>query len=192
MKILGVNGIQTWSWSNDSFTDKILNQLKLRYEVKDVRFPRMWAIFAYFNSPIERRAQAIIDASEDGDHVVAHSFGCLATLKAMEKGRKFGKVFFFAPACEVRIKIPKTGCEALYVIHSKTDRALMLGEKFLPEGRWFLPNHPFGRLGLDGYRGRDKRVVNVNADGMDHCQYVEPEHLWKWREFIFEKLTQTG
>lgn len=180
MRILGINGIHVWSWSKASFTDKLLDVLSDSYEVVDVRFPRMWAIFAYFNSAIDRRAQAIIDAYQPGDVIIAHSFGCLAVVHAMRKGGKFGKVFFFAAACEPDVDFPKDACTALYNIHSNTDTALKVGRH--------LPAHPFGALGLQGYVGADPRVVNVRADGMNHGSYVTGANLCRWANYVRARI----
>lgn len=180
-RILGVNGIWNWSWSKHSFTDRFLLELeKLGHETVDVHYARMWAVLAYFNSAVDRRAMAIIRAYQPGDHVVAHSFGCYATIRAMQKGARFGKVFLFAGACEPNFELPAGACDHLYNIHSSTDRALMAGD--------MLPFHLFGPLGLTGYAGNDFRVENVCADGMDHSTYSEEPHLSKWVQFIHARI----
>jgi len=180
-RILGVNGIHNWSWSKDSFTDKLLDSLSdLGHETIDVHYARMWALLAYFNSAVDRRAMAIVKVAQPGDIVIAHSFGCYATVRAMQKGASFDKVFFFAAACEPDIDIPDGAFGTLYNIHSPDDRALKLGRS--------LPGHVFGALGMTGYTGSNKRVINIEAKGYDHNDYVTPRHLCHWTNFIESRI----
>lgn len=181
MRILGVNGIHNWSWSKDSFTDRLLDALSQRNAVVDVEYPRMLAILAYFESAIVRRARKIVEANQPGDVLIAHSFGCLASIYAMEMGARFSKVFFFGAACDENILMPAEGFDVLYNIHSDTDSALALGMK--------LPAHKFGGCGRVGYLGGDKRVVNFGVTGLDHNDYVTPRHLCEWVKFIEERIT---
>lgn len=179
-RILGVNGIYNWSWSKDSFTDKILNRLKNNHFVIDVQYPRMLAALAYFNFAVDRRAQEVLKVHKPGDVVIAHSFGCLLTLRAMELGAEFSTVFFFGAAAECNVTIPPNGCERLINVHSTDDNALGLGK--------LLPGHPFGELGSYGYIGTDLRVENVPAPGYDHNDYVSNVHIRDWVEFINDRI----
>jgi hypothetical protein len=177
MKILGVNGIHNWSWSKNSFTDKLLDALSEEHEVIDIKYRRMWAFLAYFDDPIQRRADKILE--HEGDILIAHSFGCLASIYAMRKGAKFDKVFFFGAAAECDVFIPDN-FNVLYNIHSDSDRALSLGRN--------IPLHPFGCMGKDGYSGRNEKVINVPANGLDHNDYVSAKHLCKWVKFIKDRI----
>lgn len=179
-RILGVNGIHTWSWSKHSFTDILLDALDEAFEVIDVHMPRFYALTWYLDVVKRRRAKMLVAVARDGDNVVAHSAGCMVTLYAMQMGVKFNKVFFFAAAAPDNVVIPENGCKLLYNIHSGDDRALMLGG--------LLPNHDFGSLGLAGYAGNDTRVINIAAPGMDHTDYVKPKNLCKWVNFITGEL----
>lgn len=180
MRILGVNGIHNWSWSKTSFTDKLLDALH-EHETVDVKYPRMWAILGYSQFAIDRRAKKILEANLSADDIViAHSFGCLATIRAMELGARFKAVFFFAPAAECDVTLKHHYFEKLYVIHSNTDLALTAGSA--------LPLHKFGELGKYGYKGTNENVINVNADGTGHGEHVEPRYLCKWVEFIKSKI----
>jgi hypothetical protein len=179
MRILGVNGIHNWSWSDDSFTDRFLEALKYRHEVVDVRYPRMWALFAYSDRAIRRRAELILQCHKPGDVLIAHSFGCLASVYAMQLGARFSKVFFFAAAAEQDVEIPEA-FEVLYNVHSASDRALFFGAA--------LPFHRFGNLGRFGYIGNNPKVLNEDALGMDHGSYSEPRHVCQWVRYIEERL----
>lgn len=174
MRILGVHGIYNFSWSKDSFTDRMLDGLSNHgYETVDVAGRWMLAFLAYSDWAIEKRAQAILDVHRAGDALIAHSFGCLASLHAMRKGARFSKVIYFGAAVESNVRFPKRAFEALYNVHSNTDRALELGKR-LPFG------HEFGGLGYDGYTGRDKRIINVPAHGSDHNDYTKHREFCRW------------
>lgn len=179
-RILGVNGIHNWSWSKDSFTDRLLDRLATHHEVVDIQYPRMFALFAYFEAAIERRAKKIVKANRPGDILVAHSFGCLCSIYAMEMGAKFDQVFFFGAAVEDNVNLPTYGFNKLFNIHSNADLALKAGK--------LLPGHKFGGLGLEGYKGSDPRVVNVPVIDSGHNDYVKPEHINTWHGFIENAL----
>jgi hypothetical protein len=176
-RIIGVNGIHNWSWSNNSFTDKFLAILNQEHQVVDVRYPKMLAVLGYVPGAISRRAKQIAEANiSPDDIVVAHSFGCLATIVAMrEYGAKFDKVIFFAAAAEADIEIPQN-FNILYNIHSDGDFALTLGK--------LLPFHKFGALGQDGHLGTNPKVVNVFAPGYNHNDYVDPKNICNWVDVI--------
>lgn len=180
-RILGVNGIHNWSRSTNSFTDKLLKTLSRDYPVLDIEYPRMWALFAYLDKAIQRRADVIVKHAKHGDIVVAHSFGCLATIYAMRRmiaeptPRKFSKVFFFGAAAEQDVYIPDA-FEQLYNIYSRHDKALALGN--------LLPGHAFGLLGHSGYTGNNPKVTNIDAEGNSHSSYVDFENICQWAAFI--------
>jgi hypothetical protein len=182
MRILGVNGIHNWSWSKNSFTDKLLDALSHRHETVDVQYPRMWALLAYFDIAIRRRAEAIVKANKSAkDILIAHSFGCLASIYAMELGAKFDKVFFFGAAAERDMFIPNSFTR-LFNIHSKDDSTLSLGS--------LLPFHKFGTLGRDGYTGKNPKVVNIEANGHGHNDYVNSKNLCEWVRFIESEVAR--
>jgi len=182
-RVLGVNGIHNWSTSSNSFTDKLLATLAQDFEVIDIAYPRMWALFAYLQTAKERRADVIAATAKHGDILVAHSFGCLASIYAMRKmaaeptPRKFSHVFFFGAAAEQDVYIPDC-FDKLYNIHSKNDVALKWGDR--------LPWHDFGLLGHSGYTGGNRKVVNINADGNTHSSYTDYGNICQWKRFIMD------
>ena len=177
MKIIGVNGIHNWSKSNNSFTDKILARLSLEYDVVDVEYPRMLAILGWLPWSVNRRAKLVAEAITGPDDVIiAHSFGCLATLRAMQLyGARVRKVIFFAAAAEVDEPIPDN-FQVLYNIHSSADLALKLG--------YVLPLHSFGKMGHSGALTDNPNVVNVDAAGHDHDDYVHPKNICDWVDVV--------
>lgn len=180
MRILGVNGIHNWSWSDNSFTDKLLDALSDEINVVDVKYERMTAFLAYFSWFRKRVAKKIIAQAKPDDCIVAHSFGCLATIEAFNMGLQVDKVFFFGAAAEKDVEFPDDAFTWLYNIHSDADTALSLGEK--------LPFHKFGTLGRDGYTGTCYKVRNVSVKGLDHNDYVTPRWLCHWVRFIKERV----
>jgi len=118
--------------------------------------------------------------------IVAHSMGCLVTLRAMELGAHFGRVFWFSPALNGDFVIPNWGCDRLTIIHNKNDKALKIGSWL----RW----HPFGDMGLVGsiYEGLDWRIKNVESlekgKGLGHNYAFEGQALLEWTDYVEERL----
>jgi len=180
MRILGVNGIHNWSWSDSSFTDHFFDALSDECVVVDIKYERMTAFLAYFSYFRKRVAKKILKEAKETDCIVAHSFGCLATIEAINMGLKVDKIFFFGAAAEREAEFSDDGFNRLYNIHSESDTALGLGKK--------LPWHKFGTMGKDGYIGTSPKVVNVAVDGLGHNDYVTPKNLCIWTKFIKERL----
>lgn len=184
MKILGVNGIRTDGHNN---TDLMLADLaKLGWTTADVQYPLVRAVTARSRTRQLANAQHVVEAHNPGDAVVAHSYGCLLTLRAMELGARFSDVFFFAPAMDRDFTFPYHGMRHLWVMHDRTDLALSLGAML-----WW---HDFGDMGEHGYGGPpDNRVVNVDvtepsADAWKHSHYFEPANRPKWVGFVDRRL----
>jgi hypothetical protein len=183
MRILGVNGIYNRKKSNDSFTDNFLALLSQLPNVTafDVQYPKMYAFLGYFNWAIKRRAKFVAEANVSPDDIViAHSFGCLCTIYAMKHyGARFDKVIFFGAAAESDIDLPDS-FNVLYNIHSRTDLALTLGD--------ILPFHEFGEMGQKGYNGNHKNVINIDATGHNHNDYVNPKNICNWNNVLIDIL----
>jgi len=183
MRILGINGIL--SHGEDS-TDKLLKLLQCRgYDAKPVDYPLATAFLARFSQ--KRNARILKAHHRHGDCLIAHSYGCLISLRAMEMGAKFDTVFWFAPAMSEHIVIPHHACKRLYVIHHLEDLAIKLGSWL-----WF---HDFGKMGAVGYQGPpDDRVTNLQTfgessyDRMLHSHYFSDRRITKWLDFIDRTL----
>lgn len=180
MRIAGINGINT---DGRSSTDLLLASLADEgYETIDVEYPhtRFWNA-GWRNTQLDR-ASRIMEQTQNGDAVVAHSFGCLLTRRAMQLGREFSYVFLFSPADASDTYYPISGAKEIFVIFNLHDKAIRLGG--------LLPNHDFGALGRYGYRGpRDPRIENVpmpsfRTGSSNHGPYFEGEQLHFWTEFI--------
>lgn len=132
------------------------------------------------------RAGRIVDASNDGDHIVAHSFGGLLARRAMQLNRKFGHAFLFSPADEANTYYPVNGAHKIHIIYNQFDRPIRLGA--------LLPNHDFGELGRMGYEGPDDERVIALQDpfyrlrGSTHGHYFKVERLQKWVTYILEEI----
>ncbi len=188
-KILGVNGIRT---DGANSTDLILSRLKnLGCSVRDVKHPKVSLFdvpFLRFDYLKRRDAGIIITCMEQGDNLIAHSYGCLRSLEAMERGAKFNTVFWFAPAMDADFEIPVGGCKRLFIIYNKYDKAIWWAKLLLL--------HDFGKMGRVGYQGPpDPRVVNVEDTSIsdkkawNHSHYFNEYHLDKWVQFVYSKLS---
>lgn len=152
MRILGVNGIRTDGRNN---TDLLLNELKENgFDTVDVSYPEVNIFTARSRKRQFKNAQRIVDAYKPGDAVMAHSYGCLLTLRAMELGAKFSTVFFFGAAMNDDFSFPAEGMQRLHNFHNPNDVALTLGRLL-----WW---HDFGAMGQTGYDGPpDQRIINT-------------------------------
>jgi len=178
-RILVVSGIYNASWTKSSFADIYARRLQaMGHDAVIVRYPMMTAFLGYFEWSKKRRAKKILEMANDGDIIVAHSFGCLCTLYAMRMGGKFSKVFFFGAAINKQELFPQDKFDILYNVHSDDDNVLMVSK--------LLPWHDFGGMGRKGYQLNDKRIVNVKASGYHHNSYKK--HVNKWASFIHNKI----
>ena len=152
MRILGINGIRSDGQNN---TDRLLRELeKMGYETVDVSYPRVNVFTARSRKRQLKNAQLIREVYQPGDAVIAHSYGCLLTLRAMEIGCEFSQVFYFGAAMNDDFSFPFNGMVKLWNYHNPNDMALTLGR--------LLAWHDFGAMGQTGYRGPlDQRIRNI-------------------------------
>lgn len=180
-RIIGVNGIRSTGEKN---TDRLLGELeKLGHRIFDFNY----GIVRAWEARSEKRQRAIghrlHETSRDGDHVIAHSYGGLVTLRAMQAGARFGVVWLFAPAMDGDYTFPIHGAREIHIVSSRTDIPLLLGS--------LLPGHSFGGMGRVGYKGPpDDRVHNHIAGPLlcAHSAYFKPAHLKHWAGLISRSL----
>lgn len=186
MRILGVNGIRS---DGAASTDRLLAELRrLGHETVDINYPRVGFLSARWRWQQKLNAGYILDMHRPGDAVVAHSYGCLLALRAMELGALFSQVFYFGAALNDDFSFPFLGMKRLWNVHQADDRAVALGSLLL--------RHDFGPMGQTGYGGKppDPRIVNVPATGhqvtepLRHSDYFLNGNLLRWAEFIDGKL----
>jgi pimeloyl-ACP methyl ester carboxylesterase len=134
-----------------------------------------------------RRLSMLLPGLPFKPDVVAHSMGCLVTLRAMEEGGRFGTVFFFAPAMNADFVIPSWGCEKLVIIFNPHDKAIAAGN--------LLRYHPFGDMGRKGsiYAKYDHRIRNIRCEDraggwLNHNYPFEPEHIDYWTDYVEAKV----
>jgi hypothetical protein len=119
--------------------------------------------------------------------VIAHSMGCLVTLRAMEEGARFDTVFWFAPAMNDDMVIPAWGCSKLVIVFNPHDKAIQAGS--------LLRFHPFGDMGRKGsiYDKYDHRIRNIRCEDkaggwLNHNYAFEPEeNLNYWTDYVEAK-----
>lgn len=188
MKVIGVNGIRSKGTNN---TDKMLADLDARgWETYDFNYPKVWAFQARSRRRQRRIALDLVEQHNHGDAVIAHSYGALITLRAMEMGAQFSQVFFFGAAMNDDFTFPFIGMLSLDNIHNLEDKALMLGSLL----RW----HDFGPMGQTGYSGPpDPRITNTidfsaHQRSLRHSHYFLSSNRERWVAFINARLRSHG
>ncbi|MGD9156909.1 MAG: hypothetical protein PVG39_00755 [Desulfobacteraceae bacterium] len=189
-RIIIVHGIHTHGNDSENSIDAF-GQLFVDagYEVKFFEYPIRWAIPMYWNDAPVNDAKSLIHLAQDGDHIIAHSYGCLIWQETINLGMQWDTCFLFGGAAtSEKMYYPEDSLKKAYVIYNPEDLALLVGS--------LLPGHPFGKLGLVGYRGqpyrkkRDKRFVNepgFKEDGLtNHSHYWEDKSYWF--DFVVKRL----
>lgn len=181
-RMLFVHGIES---DGSEGTDRLCRRLGETFETVEVDYPRVHWWNARWRGVQLDRAQTILDASTDGDHMVAHSFGGLLVRRCMQLGRQFGAVILFSPADAADTYYPILGARRICVVHNPFDRAIAWGAR--------LWTHDFGRLGADGYRGPpDPRVESTRAifyrqGDHRHGFYFAPDRIDRWVRYVTER-----
>jgi len=178
MRILGVNGIKS---TGKNSTDVLGTELQaLGHEFIDVNQPVRGAWGARWHAEMD--ARAIIELAQDGDVVIAHSYGCLKTSIAM-RGINFHSVFLFRPAMSRKhrfYRLFNTGTK-VYCIYSRQDYTVIGGS--------LLAFHPFGIAGARGFK--DPFVHNLKSEGAhsDDFHYDSPKYnVLYWANYIDKQL----
>lgn len=177
MRILGVNGIRS---TGKASTDMLGWELSGKgHHFIDVNQPVRSAWGARWKA--EQDAKAIISLANEGDVVIAHSYGCLKTSIAM-RGIRFDSVFLFRPAMSRRHKFYRLiNGTKVYCIYSPGDWTIRLGGIL-----WF---HPFGFAGLKGFK--DPFVTNLKSEGghsEDFRFHNGKYNVNYWADWIDDKL----
>ena len=167
MNIVGVNGLLTHGVGN---IDVVLQQMRIRgFETRDVRLPRRFALSARWGGC--KDGQLVAQNSEDGDVIVAHSFGCLRAWHAHQV-RDYRAIICIAPAMGrgVEWRHPTR----VHCWHSRSDWAIRIGKLLLL--------HPIGGAGNRGFS--QPGVVNHEANGAGHSDYFRRPRLHAIAEAI--------
>lgn len=161
-RVLGINGIRN---NGEHNTDRAIRHLAflLGSEAVDCHYPLTNLLRARSRKAQYADARLLMrEYYQPEDVVVAHSRGCLVSLRMMELGARFSTVFWFRPAMNRDFIIPKGACDRLVCIHHPDDHAIRLGSLL-----WW---HDFGKAGshglYTGIRGHeldDERVINIQS-----------------------------
>lgn len=172
MKIITINGIYSHGAKS---TDLLHGPLKaLGYQVDDFDYPKLGVLGAQNRTRQKELGKRLASEVNEGDAIIAHSFGCLVALRAMEAGARFSAVIFLSAAMNADFVFPHHGMRALLNIHNPADRALSIAKLM----RW----NDLGEMGAMGYNGApDCRVRNLNwlysDDGcLNHHHYFKGDH----------------
>lgn len=178
MKLISVPGIHS---DGKGTTDKLGYGLEdLGHEFLNLDLPKRNALTARWKA--KQDAQTIIDVSNPGDILLAHSFGCLRSGYAMREV-EYLAVFLYRPAMSSEWQFPKNQKTAIYCIHSRQDYTIWIGAKLL---RF---SHPFGMAGFSGFK--DPYVHNIPSYG-DHNEDFDHDsiqHTIDWTYNTINSLT---
>jgi hypothetical protein len=196
---IGVNGILTDGSTN---TDRLLLRLVENYNCKVVDFK--YRRVNYLDVGINLRkhksntfvgqiAHRLIETQQKLNQpvsIIAHSFGCLITLRALQMGLIANNVYLFAPAANENEFIYTKNINNIFVIHNKNDFTIKLGS--------LLFFHDFGLMGVNGAKHNDDKIINVPYDTPNpptlfgklsaifdnHGSYFFEHNIIDWVQFI--------
>jgi len=170
--------------------DKLIPALHaVRLITRDINYPKISAT-AFALTPRKwnrerqfRDGQIVVDATEDGEDIIAHSRGCLVATRAMEIGRKFRCAFFFAPAMNADFFFPEGAVEYVWIIYCPNDAVIKLAG--------LIPWNDGGSMGRIGYNGPahpSLAELQVEAETPAHSHYFFFPHLEGWSYFIADRI----
>lgn len=202
---IGINGVRS---DGSATTGKLLLKLVQDYECYVRRFEyrriTLFDIFtkinSFFRQPQYQIARRLINDVEkfEGEtvNIIAHSFGCLIAVRALELGMKVDNLFFFSPAIDSDAEIPTSNVSgSVYVIHNPRDLAILMGSVLL--------FHDFGGMGNRGSinKKKDPKIINVPYSrpneiefrifdefkelfNLNHISYFFDYNLSHWATFV--------
>lgn len=189
MKVICINGIRTDGSSSTKLFAAKLREMGI--EAIEVDYPEVGIFGARSRKRQRKNAQYLLDVMEDGDILVAHSYGCLVGFRSMEMGAKYSKVFLYAPAMNRDFTFPFEGAEhskgSITIIHNPSDKAIKMGT-------WLRFRHDFGAMGSLGYNGSDDyRIINrLDNTGVEdkrnHSHYFNEKNLDNEIELFIEAI----
>lgn len=166
-RIVGVNGIRTHGGGN---IDRLLLEMRDRgFETIDAPLLKARAWNARWRGEIEGRQVA--QMSDDGDIIVAHSYGCLRTWYAHEL-RDYRAIVCIAPAMDDDAVWRDP--ERVHCFYSPDDWAVRVGS-------WLL-FHPFGPAGNRGFS--QGGVRNHRIDGAGHNDFFVGELVQAIADYV--------
>jgi len=162
-RIVGIPGIRSDGTGNINL---LLGEFdRAGYETLKANLPIRSALTARWCT--KRDAKKLLEITNPGDILVAHSRGCLVATKALEiEPEKFPEVWFFRPAMSAK-KVFKTDTK-ITCVFSEDDLAIQVGS--------LLINHPFGKAGNKGFT-RDLTVRNLESFGR-HSEDFQHTPYW--------------
>lgn len=155
-RIVLANGIWTHGEGN---IDLIGGEMSLRgYKVVDVPLRKVGPLRARFAGKDD--GQKIACWSQDGDILVAHSFGAVRAWYA-HRYREYKAIVVIAAAQSTNAEWRNPN--RVWCFHSPEDDVLKLGAALIL--------HPFGKAGIKGYKQPGVHNVEVVSDHNDYFQH---------------------
>ena len=127
----------------------------------DYGFLSLWKVILFNGKARQKVLYRITKAIEEADLVIGHSNGAnfglqaLAALPDEEKEKKLA--VWISGAASTKVKIPHS-VKKMLVLHTPYDIWVRLAT-YIPFNKW-------GRMGCKGYKGDDKRVINIKSRDM--------------------------
>jgi len=163
------------------------------YDQADYGYFNLWMIRL---SKSEHRANVlkrIVRAVENSDVIIMHSNGSnfgIQALNMLDDKYAYSKIaIHISPALDCDTPIPRS-VKAQLVLHTPHDFWVKLSS-------YLLFNHPWGRMGANGYTGFDKRNTNIRVPEVKgHSKWFHVNHIfdtWKHcNSFIKENRNATS
>jgi len=176
--VRGINGSK--SGDMDALASSVAN---LGREVFIIEYPvtRWWE--AWSRQLQFDVAEVIVDATQDGQDIAGHSFGCLGIHRAMEEGRIFNHVTYLGPAMNRDFRFPDGKAARVDVFYNPMDKAVLAGK--------MIPFHDIGDMGVSGsdWEHIDPRVHNHASPHHrrgtnNHGFYIHGDELQEYAQFI--------
>jgi pimeloyl-ACP methyl ester carboxylesterase len=125
---------------------------------------------------------------------IGHSNGCAILLEAARQGAVFDHVVFINPALRTNSEIPAS-ISHLLIIHTKNDQAVRLAQfvESIPFLELLIPNF-WGAMGAYGYKGLDRRVINLDlTHSLDsHSAFFEDKNVRMYGSLVSRWIEGTA
>lgn len=116
------------------------------------------------NKKVAKRIKDYVSNVKKGKscYAVGHSNGCAILVNSARQGARFDKLLLINPALKVDTVFPENIGEII-VVHTKHDVPTNVAKILdkIPFLCLAIPN-AWGAMGKNGYKGKDKRVTNLN------------------------------
>lgn len=183
MKVISLQGIESNGANSIHKVAGVCKEMGLKVQT----IPYLLRIQKlYDRAVIDNIVKKIMAVYEPGDIIFAHSAGAMLTHHLIEWGANPPLIWFFNAALDRNITFPEKFTGQIINIYDRHDIVLF--------GAQLLPFNRIGAMGMMGYCGSYKNVVNLSFrhkhDNLDlgHGDYFEDEHLPQFSKLIKQTI----